>query len=166
MWKFKSLPQYENTVKGINSCLDNGLLVYYMKPWKHSHFQQQQRDLIPPKRYVLYFASAWEDYSWLMGCSTALNQVWTLPVGKQAHAAQEAEAVSDISTSALKTVGQDRKSGPQRQLAAAGQETMLPTWLLAPMLSHSNCRARALYSHFLSPTQELGNLDFKIVTGI
>lgn len=45
-------------------------------------------------------------------------------------------------------------------------ETTLPAWLLALMLSHSNCRARALYSYFLSPTQELGNLDLKIVTGI
>lgn len=47
-----------------------------------------------------------------------------------------------------------------------GWETRLPAWLLARMLSHSNCRARALYSHFLSPTQELGNLDLKIVTRV
>lgn len=104
-----------------------------------------------------------------MGCSAALNQVWTLPVRKQARALQEAEAISNISMAALKTAGQDGEQVPDNsQLLGEKQdwETALPTWLLALMLSHSNCRARALYSDFLSPTQELGNLDLKIVTSI
>lgn len=57
-------------------------------------------------------------------------------------------------------------AGPSMAEEEQSQETTLPTWLLALMLSHSNCRARALYSHFLTPTQELGNLDLKIVTSI
>lgn len=65
-----------------------------------------------------------------MGCSAALNQAWTLPVGKQAHAPQEGEAISDISTAALKTVGRDAKLGEDgepapRQQPAAGRRAGL-----------------------------------------
>lgn len=66
-----------------------------------------------------------------------------------------------MATAALGTTGQDRERPPElRASRQRGHST------LSPDLSHSNCRARALCSHFLSPTQELGNLDSQIAAGI
>lgn len=61
--------------------------------------------------------------------------------------------------------GQQHRTGERPQGAGPAHSTR--TWCCsAPVLSHSNCRARALCSHFLSPTQELGNLDPEIAPGI